>query len=1391
MADVKTISKAKGNNSGSGSNYSGGSGGTMSASTGAFKYLTATKATIEDLNASSANINDLKSNSISSTNISSAMYTGDTVSVSNVDTNNLQAENGYVTELEAPMFKSDHSEIKYAGIEELKAQKADIDTAKIRELLSTNITTDYLTVLKSAHFFELIIDQIKSAGGSLLLTPADGFELYAYYTWDSLNYTYLYWVCEDDAKGRYNMWQEGDQAICQNFNNAQVGTSYNVSNKFWWAYVLATSGNTPRWVRRDKQGVGSTVGDSIYDTTHPSWRRTDFIKADGYVYKNSNDKVIDSSAYEALTAEEKANYSLYDKAYFRVGEFGKLYYVTYEQYLGTADYYDEELGLTCRIRLYSQADCKRCHWIRISHTNCDSGSVFDFSIGDNVVMLGSQTNTSRQSAIYIAAYDGTYDNGEGGRALDPELRAPLIAQYRGINDFNLSSHRTSYFDARSAEFYGSFKIQSDSPTTDGTNVLDFVGESTLSAHADNVNINIPCNSLGEPISYTSYYDTTVKLMYGSSEQEITSYSINDLSYYITAFSISDSAISVRAQTAYVGEMDMVTPVEVTLTGAKGTDKTTVTFNKIIPGQNGEWPELYELTLSDTIVKRETSGTTYISVGLNKFSNGNWAKLSTLGSNDLRIVYSRNNSTDWYLFALDSTPLPDKLSVTSTTNSITIKLVKRKGASWDSSHGYAADITLDTQTVVVVQDGQDGKDGQDGQGTSGEFERILWMNKELIVNALGTVTVNLLGQLQYVIGSTVQTTHDWTKYKIELSVPEIHATFTSNILFDNSKTTSTGKFHTGNTGDWNSSLPVTILTDFFTNNAGSFPDRAILRVLNGTTVAIEEAIPLIFKAGAMFDLVDDRIEYAVLDENGSLANVLVKSNEIDQLVANSESFSQIKQRADEIDLSIRNDLANTGINIESGQITINADNTSFNGNIKMFNSDDGLTIYSDNGEAAVNIKNQSIGSFGASQNVITNFNAKSSLATYGVHVTPNVYMDYRSNYDSTAGYNTATSLSSTSIPARYTLGKLTTGNTLTFENLHYSITGDANDAWNGKIGDYKVKFQLYWLNTDNIVYDSGWISPTRTGSSGNTTNFTLSLPNNTSMTDGMKMINNSFTVGTVGSGYDWTVLIHFKGPNTAINGTRNKKVTFEGGFTFTNTVSQNTKIGVDGMYSMSENGQFWAGNNNIGMYFKNTGNNIYGSGNNYFGWGTNAYGLNKAIGKSYTALTNWDRVETLVRVNASTSSDSDANRLNGTVGWSSWSYNPICPKFELLGYEITTHAVHPSILLIEGQHPSYKGYNHFIFLNPFTGDRPPIGLVVTIINHSGTDKMYAVGYSTSNPSGLPQCMYDDDTTNRYRGIPIYNGRTVSFIYLGGGDNVQGGYWKPLQMYGGGSLTGTNF
>ena len=1357
MADVKTISKAKDNNSGG--NYSGGSGGTMSSNTGAFKYLTATKATIEELNASSANINDLKSNNISSTNISSAMYTGDTVSVSNVDTNNLQAEKGYVTELDAPVFRSDNAEIKYAGIKELKAQKADIDTAKIRELLSTNLTTDYLTVLKSAHFFELIIDQIKSAGGSLILTPADGFELYAYRTWDSLNYTYLYWVCEDDAKGRYNMWQEGDQAICQNFNNAQVGTSYNVSNKFWWAYVLATSGATPKWVRRDEQGVASTIGDSIYDTTHPSWRKEDFIKADGYVYKNNDNKVIDSNVYEALTDVEKANYSLYDKAYFRVGEFGNLYYVTYEQYMGTADYYDEELGLTCRIRQYCQADCKRCHWIRISHTNCDSGSVFEFSIGDNVSMLGSQTNSSRQSAIYIAAYDGTYDNVEGGKALDPELRAPLIAQYRGINDFNLSSHRTSYFDARSAEFYGTFKIQSNGED-DGTNILDHIGSSTLMVNASNLNINIPCDAEGKPIDTTaSYFGTDVHILYGSSEQTITSgsYTGGDGLVYMTYY---DSTAYVKVNTEKVSSLHMVTPIEVKLGCQYGQEKTTVTFNKIMPGQNGSVPSVYELICSDTMVKfasTETSKT--ITIGLNKYDANGWKELTTIESNDFRIISKRSSKATWETFAgTDVDTLPRTFAVKSEDDWVTFKLLKKAGTSWDTANGYAADLVLDTQTIGVIRDGKngtDGKPGQDGTGTSGEVEKVLWKNKQFIVDASGNVTLDLLGQLQYIIGSTVQASHDWTNYSISVNIPEIHATWTSEILFDNSTTTSSGKFHTGVTGSWDSSSPIKILSDYFTQYATSLPDRALFTVNKNSTTMIEDTIPLIFKAGAVMEVVDNRIHYAVLDPKGSLANVVVTADNIDQIVRNTDSWSQINQRADEIVLRMKE----TGIDITNENITINANNTNFFGNIKLFNSNDGLTIFDDNNLPAVNIQKSSIGTFGANQNVQANFGGSAGTYTYvmGSAIGSNDYKAYMDTYDTSNGFASMNTTERTPQGMIIKVGQCSTGNVLSFSNIYYTIKGDTNSAWNGNINDYKIKFVIFWLNTDHIVKDTGWITPTR-NSSGE-----FVIPNQ------------SYTVTDAESGNTFNALLYFRGPNGTIDGTRNKYISFKGGFRMSKTVSRNTKIGIDGMYSMSENGQLWCSKDNIGIYYNNINNNAYGY--KQYGMNVTANGVNMMLGSSITNMHSYpiNGVSRLLKIGNGYGTWTLANYLNGKVGWG--TYNGRGYSF-IDGMDGENNDVpRPDIVVVESLKTTSNDNVIVLDSRYDTDGLSPIGRKVTIINRTGNNRLYLVvrtylcNITNSNYDHQSYIINYNDvgqgTINAKGWVRIERGEILELVHIGNG------------------------
>lgn len=113
----------------------------------------------------------------------------------------------------------------------------------VQDLYSSNITntnqikTKDLTVTGSAHFFELIIDKIKAAGGAIMLTPADGFAINKV---ESVEGGYkLYFRSDDgDGKGIVNMWKVNDQALCMSFNQAEVGTSYNVNNKYYWSLVI-------------------------------------------------------------------------------------------------------------------------------------------------------------------------------------------------------------------------------------------------------------------------------------------------------------------------------------------------------------------------------------------------------------------------------------------------------------------------------------------------------------------------------------------------------------------------------------------------------------------------------------------------------------------------------------------------------------------------------------------------------------------------------------------------------------------------------------------------------------------------------------------------------------------------------------------------------------------------------------------------------------------------------------------------------------------------------------------------------------------------------------------------------------------------------------------------
>ena len=103
-------------------------------------------------------------------------------------------------------------------------------TAIIQDILADNITVDYLTVTKAAHFFSLIIDEIKSVGGQVIITPANA-EI------DKVVERSSAWRCyfraNDGDREIHNQFATYDQVVCQTFNVA-TGTSYNISNHYYW-----------------------------------------------------------------------------------------------------------------------------------------------------------------------------------------------------------------------------------------------------------------------------------------------------------------------------------------------------------------------------------------------------------------------------------------------------------------------------------------------------------------------------------------------------------------------------------------------------------------------------------------------------------------------------------------------------------------------------------------------------------------------------------------------------------------------------------------------------------------------------------------------------------------------------------------------------------------------------------------------------------------------------------------------------------------------------------------------------------------------------------------------------------------------------------------------------
>lgn len=174
-------------------------------------------------------------------------------------------------------------------------------------------------------------------------------------------------------------------------------------------------------------------------------------------------------------------------------------------------------------------------------------------------------------------------------------------------------------------------------------------------------------------------------------------------------------------------------------------------------------------------------------------------------------------------------------------------------------------------------------------------------------------------------------------------------------------------------------------------------------------------------------------------------------------------SLIHQTADNIELKVKNDFKETGIDITDGRIKLDADNTVINGNLKITNPSEGLIIYDADNNARVKITNENIdvNDTGKIKNQIFGSSISTAYQT-NVIAANEGYYSYVYNVNC---YTKADSL----IKTEFKMGKFPKNQTInltvpTFETTLYGINNDVKPN-SGKLVDSGNT-----NNNGNTLYD---------------------------------------------------------------------------------------------------------------------------------------------------------------------------------------------------------------------------------------------------------------------------------------------------------------------------------
>ena len=651
-----------------------------------------------------------------------------------VANNDVISPNATITNLESTTSNITNLSSNTVTSNTVTSNTVNADNGNIDQLFSSRMVTDYLQVLKKAHFTEIEVDEVTAVGGNLLLTAANA--VLDKVTTNSTSYR-CYWLKRDTDNTIDNQFKVGDQAICQTFDVVD-GTTLNASNRYYWRLVV---------------GVG------IEETT------------------------IDG-------------------------------------------------------------ETQMCNYVDLSISDCDTDSDIPQRY-DNIAQLGNRTDTSRQQAIILAAYN----------SMDANVTPPSITQYKGIDSYTLNGKIISTIGQSNNTFTGNFRVITGSTDVD---VKDLISGNRLP--------NIVTDN--EIAFYTA--DSNSKITSMSDAQNFP----NTISVYIGGDAVAQSDIL--------------------------TSQSYIQYNGV-----------------RTILSSQPSAPT---------TNGVYLSAFNISGNTINLTWAYNGTSQ-------QTVANDVISIVVAFTS-----------------GSETKVAKKNIPVQVI------KNGTSIAGADAEVYEIQVIEYTAQVTPTDTLQVDFAADIKHIIGDQIT-----TPTQAEM------ADFEAYMLLNNATSMAERKVITiSSTGG--------MTLDFQIDDYSQLSDipTAATVYLERNGIALDTVTTqIVFKAGGVFEVTDNAVNIAVQQANdytsSESARWQLTANSISSRVTSIENdyvtSSNIQQTANEITLNITNNLKEkTGIDIVNGLITLNANKTVVNGQFTLANSEDGIVVLDENGNVAIQISNNEIGTF---------------------------------------------------------------------------------------------------------------------------------------------------------------------------------------------------------------------------------------------------------------------------------------------------------------------------------------------------------------------------------------------------------------------------------------------